>query len=104
MSWLLLAAAYWLLLAAYGLGHELGYRKGRREARLRVVPSPEPEVLCACGWPIDGHARRGLAYWCRKRQSWAPVPREMFPRAEGPRASGVARKNRGLDTGGGGPA
>lgn len=32
MTWLLVALAYGLLCAAYLLGHELGYMKGRREA------------------------------------------------------------------------
>lgn len=33
MGWLELVAGYALLLLAYLLGHELGYRKGRREQR-----------------------------------------------------------------------
>ena len=31
MTWLAVLSAYGLLVAVYCLGHELGYRKGRRE-------------------------------------------------------------------------
>ena len=37
MTWLLVGAVWLGLYAVYAIGHELGYRKGRREAWAPVV-------------------------------------------------------------------
>ena len=77
MSWLLLAACYALFLAVYGLGHELGRKKGRRE-----------------GWAVAKIFHAGDVARTLKRSQERRARLALVHAAEGRRPSGALDSSR----------